>query len=42
MAAASGGAPSFPLSGENGLLMAFLALLVIVAVLWLLTHVFEV
>ncbi len=42
MVAASGGAPSFPLSGENGVVMAVLALLVILGVLWLITHVFEV
>jgi hypothetical protein len=42
MVTTGGGAPSLPFSGENGLLMAFLALLVIVAVLWLITHVFEV
>lgn len=36
-----GGAPSFPFSGDNGGVMAVVALLVIFAVLWLITHVVE-
>ncbi len=42
MVTTGGGGPSLPLSGENGVLMAVLALLVILGVLWLITHVFEV